>query len=102
MLTDSTTARYALDRGYSASFAVNAIATRVRRTFTGLKLLFAHLPGAVNPADGLSRGEDVRMSAPEVSTAVQQSVVTAGMTSRVAAGNGVLSSPLIEPASRLG
>jgi hypothetical protein len=55
VLTDSTTARYALGKGYSPSFAVNAIAARVRASFPNLRLEMHHIAGVSNPVDGLSR-----------------------------------------------
>jgi hypothetical protein len=55
VLTDSTTARYALAKGYSPSFAVNAIAARVRARFPNLSLQMHHIAGVTNPVDGLSR-----------------------------------------------
>jgi hypothetical protein len=55
VLTDSTTARYALGKGYSASFAVNAIAARVRAQFPNLRLQLHHIAGVMNPVDALSR-----------------------------------------------
>jgi hypothetical protein len=55
VLTDSTTARYALGKGYSPSFAVNAIAARVRAQFPNLRLEMHHIAGVANPVDALSR-----------------------------------------------
>jgi hypothetical protein len=55
VLTDSSTAKYALTKGYSPSFAVNAIAARVRATFPNLTLVLHHIAGVENPADGCSR-----------------------------------------------
>lgn len=66
VLTDSTTARFSLDRGYSASFAVNAIAARVRAEFPHLRLVLRHIPGTANPADGLSR------SGPQLGTGARE------------------------------
>ena len=57
ILTDSTTAKYALQKGYSPSFFVNAIATRVALKFPSVQLQLEHLPGACNMADGVSRGK---------------------------------------------
>jgi hypothetical protein len=55
VLTDSTTAKYALGKGYSPSFVVNAIAARVRASFPNLRLEMHHIAGESNPVDGLSR-----------------------------------------------
>jgi hypothetical protein len=57
VLTDSTTAKYALSRGYSPSFAVNRIATRVHQVFGRVPMRFEHVAGETNVADGLSRGQ---------------------------------------------
>jgi hypothetical protein len=55
VLTDSSTAKYALGKGYSKSFTVNAIAARLKATFPHLKLELHHIAGQFNPADGMSR-----------------------------------------------
>jgi hypothetical protein len=56
--TDSTVARAAYDRGFNThSFDINECLRRLRRTFEGrFTFEFFHIPGADNPADGLSRG----------------------------------------------
>jgi hypothetical protein len=56
VLSDSTTAVYALSRGYSPSFMVNAIANRCRRGFPNVRLDFHHVAGHLNAGDSLSRG----------------------------------------------
>ena len=56
VLTDSTTAKWALRKGMSPSFEVNAVVNRVRRTFPNLQLSIEHIAGSTNLADGLSRG----------------------------------------------
>jgi hypothetical protein len=56
ILTDSTTARYAIERGYSPSFAVNSIANRIAREFGGVPMRLEYIKGALNVADAPSRG----------------------------------------------
>ncbi len=56
VLTDSTTARFALSRGYSPSFLVNAIAHRCQSAFKNVRLDFYHVPGTMNAVDPFSRG----------------------------------------------
>ncbi len=56
VLTDSTTARFALSRGYSPSFLVNAIAHRCQNAFKNVRLDFYHVPGTLNAVDPFSRG----------------------------------------------
>jgi hypothetical protein len=56
VLTDNSTAVYALSKGYSPSFIVNTICNRIGREFPHLELHMRHIPGENNPADGLSGG----------------------------------------------
>ena len=56
VLTDSTTAKHSLPKGYSPSFVVNAIASRCQSAFPSLRLDTHHVPGALNGVDPLSRG----------------------------------------------
>jgi hypothetical protein len=88
VLTDSSTAKYSLARGYSAAFPVNDVARRVKQHFPRLILEFEHVPGANNPADGLSRGLDAELAPAQVATAAQQAIQSAGAESRVAAVKG--------------
>jgi hypothetical protein len=55
VLTDSSTAKHALGKGYSPSFAVNTIAAKLKASFPQLKLELHHIAGQFNPADGMSR-----------------------------------------------
>ena len=57
VITNSTTARYALPRGYSPSFVVNAIAARCRRDFPSIRLDTYHIAGSSNAVDPLSRNQ---------------------------------------------
>ncbi len=56
VLSDSTTAVYALGRGYSPSFMVNTIANRCRKGFPNTRLDFYHVAGSLNAVDAYSRG----------------------------------------------
>lgn len=56
ILTDSTTAKYALPRGYSPSHTVNMIAARCRERFPMIRLDTFHIAGVANEVDPLSRG----------------------------------------------
>ncbi len=56
--TDSTVAQASYARGFNThSFDINECLRRLRRTFGDtFTFEFAHVPGASNPADSLSRG----------------------------------------------
>ena len=99
VLTDSTTAKYALTKGYSASFEVNAIVARVKAEFPLLQLHLHHIAGTANPADGLSRnaeGWDPASADELARRCIEQA------DNGVAAGRrdlGVMRSPLLASAS---
>jgi hypothetical protein len=69
ILTDSTTAKYAIGKGYSPAFFVNTVVGRIKKTFPRLKIDIAHTPGTSMPVDGISRGEKA-LSAAEWATLV--------------------------------
>jgi hypothetical protein len=56
IVTDSSTAVGALGKGHSSSFHVNSVCARLNETYPGVRFLFTHVPGKLNPADGISRG----------------------------------------------
>jgi hypothetical protein len=54
--TDSITAKCAHTCGYAADYTINATVQALRRALPSVKLCIRHVPGKLNPADGLSRG----------------------------------------------
>ena len=76
ILTDNMATCAAINKGYSASFAVNRAANRIRSGFASSKIVAQHIAGVNNPADGSSRGVEVCLE--EVGEAIRQHV---GVTS---------------------
>ena len=58
VLTDNTATQAVFQRGFSSrSYHMNECVSRLRKIFgDDFAFDFAYLPGAINPADGLSRG----------------------------------------------
>lgn len=56
VLSDSTTAVAAINKGYSPSFIVNRVARMIRNDFSFFQIIAQHVAGVDNKADGLSRG----------------------------------------------
>ena len=50
---------FALTRGDSPAFIMNGICLALQRDFPGVTLRLVHIPGMANPADKISRGEDL-------------------------------------------
>ena len=59
VMNDNSAAVLAIAKGHSPAFVMNTVCDRIRRGFPHLTVGTEHLAGAVNPADGLSRGEDL-------------------------------------------
>ena len=68
--TDSA-ALVALRRGSSPSWNLNLIIRRIREEFPRLTIRPHWVPGAQNPADGISRGRDFSWSAEDASAISQ-------------------------------
>jgi hypothetical protein len=57
VITDSSTAKAALQKGHSPAFIVNAICTRCSMNYPNLEIETMHIPGPSMPMDGMSRGK---------------------------------------------
>ena len=53
--SDSAAAVGAISKGHSRSYWMNHTVVKLDRTFPRTRFIFAHTPGATNPADGISR-----------------------------------------------
>jgi hypothetical protein len=87
VLTDSSTAALAIRKGYSPAFLVNSVCSRIVREFPRLTLTLKHIPGATNPADGLSRGHSeltVEEWATALAMAKESTGVEYGVSTRLA------------------
>jgi hypothetical protein len=78
VITDSSTARYALQKGYSPSFEVNAVAGRLYAAFPFTQFAFHHVAGKANEADPLSRADTRPIAASEVKEMALRCVRAAG------------------------
>jgi hypothetical protein len=78
IVSDSTTARFALEKGHSQSFVINAIINRLYTLFPHTDFRFHYVPGEHNGADALSRDQVKELTAAQVRALAKRSIVAAG------------------------